>query len=156
MDKKISTINLDELESFIPDSLTKEKLEKVLRSMKLITTDLDAELAHGDIVFDSKNSEFGVVLSKKPLNIEEFNKVSSAPYVLLTLSRDGDEGDYIFRVRYTHPKNIRRLESSDIIPGKGEKEITKDMRKFCKDFCIMDCGEDCALYKYTRKNGKKN
>lgn len=50
-----------------------------------------------------------------------------------------------YRVRYV---NYKYLKSLNIEP---EKRPVDDLDTFCNKQCIMECSEDCALWKYKRK-----
>ncbi|MBP3732256.1 MAG: hypothetical protein J6I84_03335 [Bacilli bacterium] len=150
-------------------------VQTVLEIIKETVFDSNSKFKPGDIVFDQKNNEYGIVLGKKPSdvygthNLEKIieksltnrkviqyvdgfdDKKDSGTYLLLTMqpSPDDLENTYTFRIRYT---NYRFIE---LIKGPKHEDHTTsitDLDRFCTEQCLMDCSEDCALWKYKRKS----
>ena len=57
------------------------KVEKVLRLARKILVSDDEQFKRGDIVLDRKNNEFGIVIGKKPDDMEKIGKVSKNKYI---------------------------------------------------------------------------
>ena len=110
----------------------------------------DIKLSIGDLVYDEKNKEYGILLSVKPeaesirstIRFSIFNKIPlqtfpTTPHtcVILTYS----SGDDTVRVRYTNSRQLTRIE--------GETR-PNDIDKHCQKECIMECSKDCSLWKY--------
>lgn len=107
----------------------------------------DIKLSIGDLVYDEKNKEYGILLSVKPeidstIRFSIFDKIplqtfpTSHTCVILTYSK-GDNNTV--RVRYTNSRQLTRIE--------GETR-PNDIDKHCQEECIMECSKDCSLWKY--------
>ena len=154
---------------------TSDPLQSILGLFRIICMkelDIDGEiLKYGDLIYDSKNSEYGIFLGIKPLNIGDnpirlntqlenlVRKPKKSIGIFLTLSIKNDQDDlppiiaeestdsdstyYISRVRYTELSSIKKItRSSDKFNSMG------DLDRYCKKVCFMDCSKDCPLWKY--------
>ena len=112
----------------------------------------------GDLVYDQRTEEHGVVLGEKPeLNILSYqlsHKMTSRKdcpegdtihYIVLTITTDQESGERKTRIRYVNRHNLRRVEEHENI-----KSSMSDLDVFCSKQCIQECSSDCALYKYKR------
>ena len=124
-----------------------KKCKRVLELRKEAYSDV---FEQGDLVYDMKNQEHGVVVGEKPEDgviDQQITPVSlarrSRTYVVLTITTD-EEGGMKTRIRYSNYRNLRSIQES-----LKDHSLT-DLETFCSSQCIMDCSEDCALIKYKR------
>lgn len=125
----------------------------------------DDEFNIGDIVYYSTSKEHGIVLGEKPSSSIEtlVNDVSSIrlgtkrkhskTYVILTVYftesnlNDGKNiHDYDFRIRYANSNNLKLYQKYDY----DSKTVRDDLEAYCNKQCIMECSEDCYIYKYVK------
>ncbi len=104
----------------------------------------------GDLVYDKRNKEHGVVLGEKPEVWEIDTQITPVPlerrsrtYIVLTITTDEND-ELKTRIRYVSYKNLRSIQDS-----LKDKSLT-DLEVFCSQQCIMECSEDCVLRKYKR------
>lgn len=104
----------------------------------------------GDLVYDERNQEHGVVLGELPdfdLMPQQTSKVLSTKsrtrrYIVLTITTDQESGKKKARIRYANSHNLR------LVPE--ERNSMTDLDTFCSKQCIQECSSVCALYKYKR------
>ena len=140
---------------------TTDPLMTILRLARdIITKEYSptSEFRPGDIIYDSKNSEHGIVLGEKPLpvcgNINQLLSTSrqqtgsGVTMLLATFYKVPGEGDtYDWRIRYTNSKCLVKIE--DIRLARGTQSDS-DLKNFCENSCILDCSSDCPLWKYRK------
>lgn len=152
-------LRITDLKQYLPPSLKIDELKKILRLAKLILTRKDNPLKLGEIVFDERDHEFGVVLGEKPngnmlyaSGLEDHKKLLYRNYLVMTLTED--DGNLNFRVRYLNSGMITRIDVGQKVGEndlKGSIKALSDLEFFCKYQCLLECDEECALWKYTRK-----
>ena len=104
----------------------------------------------GDLVYDQRTEEHGVVLGEMPdfsLMHQQISKVLSTKsrtrrYIVLTVTTDQDTGEKKARIRYVNSHNLR------LVPE--DRNSMTDLDTFCSKQCIQECSSVCALYKYKR------
>ncbi len=111
------------------------------------------QFQYGDLVYDEKNNEHGIIIGEKPdiatideqLGILQSSRRTKT-YLVLTITEDDsiDEGKKT-RIRYTNSRYLRS------IPDSLEDNSITDLELFCSKQCIMECSEDCILKKYKTK-----
>lgn len=104
----------------------------------------------GDLVYDTRVEEHGVVLGEKPrmealacqgtIMTESRAGESTRTYVVLTITTRED-GTKDTRIRYSNRNNLRKISEPDSNP-------MTDLEKYCSRQCISACGPECVLYKY--------
>ena len=102
----------------------------------------------GDLVYDSRVEEHGIVLGERPIlkHLGAQTKASetrSRIYIVLTITTDQETGELKTRIRYSINHCLRLIEEND-------KNSLSDLDIFCSSQCIQECSEDCVLYKYKR------
>lgn len=110
----------------------------------------------GDLVYDYRVEEHGVVIGEKPdLDVltDQVSHISTPrrdisyrTYIVLTVTTKKDEETGEMkpqtRIRYSNGHNLRLIEETNDAPS--------DLEKFCNQQCVMECVEDCILHKYKR------
>lgn len=117
---------------------------------------------HGDLVYDMRHEEHGVVLGEMPdvdniiaqiSNIttprmvdysvqtyESKGAGNSKTYIVLTITTKDEK--LKTRIRYSNGNYLRLVQESNT--------PTSDLEIFCSQQCIMECTADCVLRKYKR------
>lgn len=129
-----------------------------LRSKRGERMEVDYNLfERGDLVYDMRVEEHGVVIGEKPdlrFLVDQVSHISthrnelgsSKTYIVLTISnrKDEESGETSLqtRIRYSNGHNLRLIEETNDAPS--------DLEKFCNQQCIMECVDDCILRKYKR------
>ena len=126
------------------------------------TVDTDANFEAGDLVYDIKHEEHGVILGKKPeiVCIEagtdqngdfvvEEDGPYGAIYVVLTLSRT-DAGLLKTRVRYTGTRFLRLIMDDRV------ERRQSDLDWHCSMECVSQCCDLCSLQKHKRIRDPKD
>ena len=137
-----------------------KKMEDILKLARLVITDEDNEFKFGNVVFDKRNSEFGIVLCKKPVDmttrdLDNGSVRQQDTYLVLTLSEDTrDSSEYrhgvlLFRIRYVSESFIQPLDDTSLV--ESDNGFSKDLKTFCGEQCFMTCSPSCALYKHSNK-----
>ena len=127
-------------------------LKTCKKVMELKKEDYPGTFEQGDLVYDEKNHEHGIVLGEKPDPdvIDEQSRKGRArtkTYVVLTITtkQDGiDDEGLKTRVRYTNSRYLREIKDS------MKDNSLADLDMFCGHQCIMECSDDCVLRKYKR------
>ena len=126
-------------------------LKKCKKVMELKKEDYPGTFEQGDLVYDEKNHEHGIVLGEKPdpdVIDEQSRKgrTRTKTYVILTITaRQEEEGEGLkTRVRYTNSRYLREIKDS------MKDNSLADLDVFCGHQCIMECSDDCVLRKYKR------
>ena len=106
----------------------------------------DPNFYYGSLVFDIKNYEIGFIVGPIDIyksSISEDNQV----YLVVTLPKleENSDSGTNFRVRYTKKSLLKPIELEQ------PRRPADDLSEFCNKQCIMDCSEDCALWKYRKK-----
>lgn len=118
----------------------------------------------GDLVYDEKNKEVGMLLGIKPLidgdaslikkfidkshQITLLNKPEKTTCILLTISYDSEFGVHKTRIRYTKSSYLKKLGDTKSKSG----DSVSDLDIHCQYECFMECSEECSLWKYKRTN----
>ncbi len=133
---------------------TKEIISLLKRCKKVIELrkeDFPGTFEQGDLVYDEKNSEHGIILGEMPYPdmVDEQmrrGRIRSKTYIILTLTtKSKEEGEGLkTRIRYTNSRFLRGIEDS------MKDNSLADLDIFCGHQCIMDCSDDCILRKYKR------
>ena len=161
-DNPVNEKELKKIAESLGENSNLKLVRKILKLMRLISTNPDSEFKIGDAVFDRKNQEFGIVLFKKPRELykdtkEKWlveDKMESTVFVVLTISlSDQNEQKLTFRVRYTPAAFLQLMKDVDN-PISFDKNT--DLNFFCNNQCILICSEECALYKHSQKVNLKN
>ena len=114
----------------------------------------------GDIVYCENCKEHGIVLGEKPSGnldrlVDECSKIKLGTrkkdprtYVILTINITDTDllggPVYDFRIRYVHSRYMNMYDKYEPL------NTTNDLENFCNKQCIMECSEDCYLYKYFK------
>lgn len=109
------------------------------------------ELSYGDAIFDLKNKEVGIYLGTKPdhVDLESKDKIKKSKIdILVLLTMEINDSEINWRIRYT-PSNLVNFLKSD------SKDLEKDLKRFCNNQCIMDCSEDCYLWRWKNNTCEK-
>lgn len=121
---------------------SEELLYKLVDFRNSLLLHTDRENYFGRLVYDTKNKEYGIIIG--PFVSINLDKKSKKRLLLVTL---GDEG---FRVRYTEQHSVKYLRDCiDDITGRTSKQ---SISFFCKEQCIMECSDQCALFKFKNKH----
>lgn len=124
------------------NKLSKELLEKLVDFRDSLLLHTDRENYFGRLVYDTKNMEYGIIIG--PFTSIDPEKKGKKRLLLVTL------GDEDFRVRYTEQHSVKYLRDCvDDITGKTSKQ---SINYFCKEQCIMECSDQCALFKFKNKH----
>lgn len=126
-------------------------LKRCKKVVELRKEDYPGTFEQGDLVYDEKNFEHGIILGEKPepdIVNEQMRKgrTRSRTYIVLTLTTKSEsDGEGLkTRVRYTNARFLRGIKDS------MKDNSLADLDKFCGHQCIMDCSDDCILRKYKR------
>lgn len=172
---------LKEIKKFLPgsDKINDVEVGKVIRNIMSCRDTLfdnsSVELRSGELVIDTKNEEVGYVVGKfcgYQYNQTERPGKKIAPtlgkpgeidpvMLVVTLKKDQEVRDGIdffgmagttesllYRIRYTKRSLLKPLRiESDNFAGTS----VTDLDDFCNQQCLMDCSEDCKLWKYKKK-----
>jgi len=121
-------------------------------------------LMMGDLVYDEKNNEPGILLAVKPPieigkhmedKVAEKSMLANIPIqtfpeantcTVMTLSKDPTTGENMLRVRYTASSHLKRIEEV-----REEVQTLTDLECHCQNECLLECDPECSLWKY-RKN----
>ena len=150
--------------------LTKEKQIEILKGTRVLSRrgmkgKKDEKLMVGDLVYDEKNAEYGILLGIKPVIVGEgminmlaqkstLDKIplSSFPEshtcIVQTISKDEKIGCPIARIRYTSSKYLSRIEEIH-----EEVQTLTDLDCHCQNECFLECSPECSLWKY-KTSGK--
>lgn len=98
----------------------------------------------GNIVFDTRNNEFGISVGEINYKDEPINRI-------LVVTIDTESGGS--RIRYTPRRYLRVIKDPKILGTNLEEQgnMEMDLRNFCRDQCLFECDKDCILYKYKNK-----
>ena len=150
--------------------LTKEKQIEILKGTRVLSRrgvkgKKEEKLMVGDLVYDEKNAEYGILLGIKP-NIEagegminmlaqksNFDKIpltgfpESHTCIVQTISKDEKIGSRpIARIRYTNSKYLKRMEEIH-----EEVQTLSDLDCHCQNECFLESSPECSLWKYKKK-----
>ena len=124
------------------NKLSKELLDKLVDFRNSLLLHTDRENYFGRLVYDTKNKEYGIIIG--PFASINLDKKGKKRLLLVTL------GDEDFRVRYTEQHKVKYLKDCiDDIAGKTSKQ---SINYFCEEQCIMECSDQCALFKFKNKH----
>ena len=159
---------LNEIAKKLGKNFDIDMVKEIFQLTQFISTKPDLEFKIGDVVFDRKNGEFGIILFKKPRDIKKDeikkehltnkhiagNRIDSTVFVVLTLSKqEADPENLQFRIRYTSHAFLQHISGVDNLINFDK---TSDLNNFCNNQCILACSEECALYKYSLKTNTDN
>ena len=135
----LDRIDIDE----ISKKINKELLNKLLDFRDSLLLHAGRDDYFGRLVYDTRNKEFGFIIG--PFTSIDPEKDNEKRLLLVTL------GDSDFRVRYTRKHNVRFLKDSiDNTIGITSRQ---SINYYCKEQCIMECSDQCALFKFKNKHG---
>ena len=148
--------------------LTKEKQIAILKGTRVLSRrgvkgKKEEKLMMGDLVYDEKNSEYGILLGIKPMieagegmanfvaqksgldkiNLQTFPE--SYTCIIMTISKDEKIGRQTARIRYTNSKYLKRIEEIH-----EEVQTLTDLECHCQNECFMECNQECSLWKYRK------
>ena len=141
---------------------TTDPLMTVLRLARDVLTkeySPTSEFRPGDIVYDSKNNEHGIVLGEKPSpvcgNIKQLLSMNSNHCTILNFiiflatfyKVPGYENNYDWRIRYTNSRYLVKIEDIRLA---RKTQSDSDLKNFCENSCFLDCSADCPLWKYRK------
>ncbi len=104
----------------------------------------------GDLVYDNRTQEHGVVLGEMPdfdllsqqTSMALSTKSRTRKYIVLTVTTDQETGKRKARIRYVNSHNLRLVPEN--------RNTMTDLDTFCSKQCIQECSDLCALRKYKR------
>ncbi len=123
----------------------------------------DVKLMMGDLVYDEKNNENGILLAVKPLiesgkymenNVAQKSMLANIPIqtfpeantcTIMTFSKNPNTGQNMLRVRYTASKYLKRIEEVH-----EEAQTLTDLDNHCQNECFLECNPECSLWKYRK------
>lgn len=120
----------------------KELLDKLVDFRNSLLLHTDRENYFGRLVYDTKNKEYGIIIG--PFTSINPEKKGRKRLLLVTL------GDEDFRVRYTEQHCVKYLR--DCIDDTIGKTSKQSISYFCKEQCIMECSDQCELFKFKNKH----
>ena len=146
--------------------LTKEKQIAILKGTRVLSRrgvkgKKEEKLMMGDLVYDEKNAEYGILLGVKPMieagegvtnfvankAIQEKINLQTFPEyhicIIMTLSKNQIWGA---RIRYTNSKYLKRIEEIH-----KEVQTLTDLDCHCQNECFLECSPECSLWKYKNK-----
>ena len=150
--------------------LTKEKQIEILKGTRVLSRrgvrgKKEDKLMVGDLVYDEKNAEYGILLGIKPIieagegminmlaQKSNFAKIpligfpESHTCIVQTISKDEKIGSRpIARIRYTNSKYLKRIEEIH-----EEVQTLSDLDCHCQNECFLECSPECSLWKYKKK-----
>lgn len=151
--------------------LTKEKQIEILKGTRVLSRrgvkgKKDEKLMVGDLVYDEKNAEYGILLGIRPIIVGEgminhlaqkatFDKIpltgfpESHTCIVQTISKDEKIGCPIARVRYTNSRYLSRIEEIH-----KEVQTLTDLECHCQNECFLECSPECSLWKYKTSSSK--
>ena len=148
--------------------LSKEKQIAILKGTRVLSRrgvkgKKEEKLMVGDLVYDEKNAEYGILLGIKPM-IEAgtsytesiarksvFDKIpligfpESRICIVMTISKDEKLGCPSARIRYTESSYLSRIEEVH-----EEVQTLTDLDCHCQNECFMECTSECSLWKYRK------
>ena len=121
----------------------------------------DIKLMCGDLVYDEKNKEYGILLGIKPMiagnsnflakksvldkiPIQTFPEAQTC--IVMTISKEDKMGFWQSRIRYTASGYLKRVEDVH-----EEEQTTTDLETHCKYECFLECNPECSLWKYKKQ-----
>lgn len=147
--------------------LTKEKQIAILKGTRVLSRrgvkgKREERLMVGDLVYDEKNAEYGILLGIKPIIDEDgegrminmltqksnFDKIPLTGFpeshvcIVQTISKD-EKLCPIARIRYTNSKYLKRIEEIH-----EEVQTLSDLDCHCQNECFLECSPECSLWKY--------
>ena len=152
--------------------LTKEKQIAILKGTRVLSRrgvkgKKEEKLMVGDLVYDEKNAEYGILLGIKPIigagegminmlaQKSTFDKIpltgfpESHTCIVMTLSKDERIGAWTARIRYTSSKYLSRTEEIH-----EEVQTLTDLDTHCQNECFLECSPECSLWKYKTSGSK--
>ena len=125
--------------------MDKELSLEILRRFKVQSLKNALGLKPGDIIKHKANGEYGVFVGIKPKRPAQKEVMSRAGvdqdgtmYIAITVSKNDTTGDTELRTRYITPKYVELVEHDGIL------DLIKN---HCERDCILDCDEECLLWK---------
>ncbi len=138
------------------DGETTPEILSILRKCRRILNfrknpNADRPFEYGDIVFDSRDMEHGVVLGEMPdldfidqqsTFVASKRKEISTKYIVLTITTDQNSGRRKTRIRYLNKSHLELIEET--------QNSMSDLDIFCSQQCMHECSPLCSLYKHSR------
>lgn len=151
------------------EKLDKEKQIAALKGTRVLSRrgvkgKKEEKLMMGDLVYDEKNAEYGILLGIKPMieagegvinfiankAIQEKINLQTFPEhhtcIIMTISLDKNIGRQTARIRYTNSKYLKRIEEIH-----EEVQTLTDLDCHCQNECFLECSPECSLWKYKKK-----
>ena len=151
--------------------LTKEKQIAILKGTRVLSRrgvkgEKEEKLMVGDLVYDEKNAEYGILLGIKPIieagegminMLAQKSTLDKIPLtgfpeshtcIVQTISKDEKIGCPIARIRYTKSSYLKRIEEIH-----EEVQTLSDLDCHCQNECFLECSPECSLWKY-KTSGK--
>lgn len=125
--------------------ISKESLEQITKFRNKLLLQSNKENYFGKLIYDTKNKEYGFVVGQFD-SIDPEKKGKKRRLLLVT------RGDEDFRVRYTEENFVKELR--DVVDTVSINTCSQNINYYCQEQCIMECSEQCALFKY-KVNGDK-
>ena len=120
---------------------SRELLNKLVDFRNSLLLHTDRENYFGRLAYDTKNKEYGIIIGPfTSINPKKKDK----RLLLVTL------GDEDFRVRYTEQHKVKYIR--DYVDSTVGQTSIQSINYFCKEQCIMECSNQCELYKFKSKN----
>lgn len=120
---------------------SRELLNKLVDFRNSLLLHTDRENYFGRLAYDTKNKEYGIIIGPfTSINPKKKDK----RLLLVTL------GDEDFRVRYTEQHKVKYIR--DYVDNTTGQTSIQSINYFCKEQCIMECSNQCELYKFKSKN----
>lgn len=154
------------------EKLDKEKQIAILKGTRVLSRrgvkgKKEEKLMVGDLVYDEKNAEYGILLGIKPMieagegminmlaqksgldkiNLQTFPE--SHTCIIMTISKDEKIGYQTARIRYTNSKYLKRIEEIH-----EEVQTLTDLDCHCQNECFLECSPECSLWKYKTSGSK--
>ena len=148
--------------------LSKEKQIAILKGTRVLARrgvkgKKEEKLMVGDLVYDEKNAEYGILLGIKPMieagtsyteAIARKSALDKIPLtgfpeshtcIVMTISKDEKIGCPTARIRYTKSSYLSRIEEVH-----EEVQTLTDLDCHCQNECFMACTSECSLWKYRK------
>ena len=142
--------------------IAKETIIKILRKLSIENNSKSfGQFKQGDVVFEKSHNEVGIVLSYKPgtiidqKDIDKLENNDIVPslktqynYIVLLVISPNELAGFDFRVRYAKLCNLVSIGDGFEFPKLSDNE---DLRNHCTSECLLECSEECSLWKYRPK-----
>lgn len=161
LDELLSTMEISE------DELASRLNRLIIARHNLFDTSEFSKVEPGSLVYIPKHKEVGFLVgpldvfgkfsvddeiqrpSGKQLKTTERLRYEIGTHLVITVpDKDAEDPTKYLRIRYVKEKDLVSLgiDLSEVI----KPRYTSDLSKFCGKQCIMECSEDCVLWKYKK------